>query len=206
MCSLYVEYADGKRTTEDNRLSPVQSLWSYVAAPACWSGARDVPGVQIPILALWQASYQTTRAGRRGPAAAFLERLRWFLYGGGTMNLPEGSRIIDTWRGKVLGLTSKSTAVPRDKLAELLAALEDSGCCAWRGRTACGEKPTTMVIGETTIFFHTFRSLAGAVPGGVIVFLCERHLNDLWADMLTPLRKDQERERRKYLRQRGRGQ
>lgn len=110
--------------------------------------------------------------------------------------MPDGSLSFER-RGD-LGIPSRDTLILKEHYAEALRILEEDGCCAWRGRTVCGDKPTMLVIGGTTLYFHTYRSLV--VEGMAIAFMCQRHLNNPQIDMHRSLRRSQERERLKFKR------
>jgi len=92
-----------------------------------------------------------------------------------------------------------------DGVVGLIEEVRERGCGAWMGRAGCNEPAEVAVVGETQLFFSTFRAVT-LEPGVNLVWLCSRHTPDgedggaIVRDMPRALRRSQERERQKYLR------
>jgi hypothetical protein len=100
--------------------------------------------------------------------------------------------------GKDHGIPSRMYAihgVPHDP-ASLYAIAAEKGCCAWKGRTACGNPPTWMAIGGSWLTFATYRAAHSTEM--VIAALCDEHAPTITRDMPEPLRQSQMREARKF--------
>jgi hypothetical protein len=114
--------------------------------------------------------------------------------------------LVDAWIGES-GVPGRiSTLVGESSFAAAQEMLREQGCGAWRGRTACGDPATWVLLGGPGLYFMVYRSVHH--PGSpVIATVCDRHAGILSQqvvrDMPASLRKEHERMFRKHLKLRG---
>jgi hypothetical protein len=117
--------------------------------------------------------------------------------------------LVDSWIGES-GLTGRQFvgAVPANEatLLRIQEELREQGCGAWRGRTACGDPATWLLLGGAGLHFMVYRD--AQFPGSpVVATVCDRHAGllsqQVVRDMPRSLRKEHERKFRESLKLRG---
>jgi hypothetical protein len=117
--------------------------------------------------------------------------------------------LADSWVGEsgVPGrMSTLDVPTTEATVLRLQEELREQGCGAWRGRTACGDPATWVLLGGAGLYFMVYRRIHHP-ESPVIATVCDRHAGILSQqvvrDMPASLRKEHERMLRKHLQMRG---